>query len=276
MSEWKDILEIGPTCHEQFVNLTRAPEIASLDIELAGVSALSGHYQVGRTKPTSHTLFYTLAGQGRVHTPTGSYELDHGCLVILPAHQPFLIEIVSTQWSIVWFNLQDNDKWRALCQAREPVIRISQVQQIYHALSMVYHEEEASLRIKALALVERYLIASLKGDRPLSDDSHRIEQLFNRIENQLHFSWNIANMCEQVHYSAPHFHRLCLAHFGRSPLQQVIYLRIERAKYLIVHTNWSIAQIANHVGYQELFNFSKRFKKSVGQSPKTYRQIHKG
>ncbi|MFT7008879.1 MAG: AraC-like DNA-binding protein [Colwellia sp.] len=269
---WEDVLEIGPECHELFIDLIKAPEIADLEIQLAGVSTLAGYYRVGRINPINHTLFYTREGQGKLHTNNGEYLLDKWSLVTLPAGEPFLIELDSKAWSIVWMDLCDTPRWSDICRRRPTFSSNQNPEYLFHLLKLIYLEDKSSMRKTIMQLIEFHLLETLNASTNQTKDHQRIETLFHAVEKQLHYTWTIENMCDRIHYSAPHLHRLCLNRFGRSPVQQVIYLRIERAKYLLLHSSWSIDQIANHVGYNDIFSFSKRFKKSVGNSPSQYRK----
>jgi AraC-like DNA-binding protein len=102
--------------------------------------------------------------------------------------------------------------------------------------------------------------------------NNRLLNLFQDIEKRLHYEWTIESMCSQLHYSPPHLHRLCQVQFGKSPIQKLIQLRIERAKSLLINTRWPIQHIATYVGYTNIFNFSKSFKKSVGVPPSEFRR----
>jgi len=274
---WKDILEIGNDCRERFIELTHVPELTSLDIQLAGISDLSGNYRVGRSNPDNHTLFYTRSGAGKLYTETGTYNLQSNVLVILPAKSPFIVELAEREshWDIIWFNLSDSLKWQSL-RDKETTIHTNQdLSHLYHLLELLYQEEIATLRQALIPVIGYHLLNTLNISDGHHQEHYRINQLFQEVDNQLHFAWNITNLSLNIHYSAPHLHRLCLKGFGRSPMQQVIYLRMKRAKYLLKHTSWPMAQIGSQVGYPDIFNFSKRFKKSEGVSPSQYRKQFK-
>ena len=270
-SKFKEVLDIGPNCYERFIDLDNAPEIAELGIQMAGSSNLSGRYHVSRIKPADHTLFYTLAGQGTLTTMAGSYDLVEHSLAVLPANAPFSVKINAQQWDIIWLNLCDIDKWQYIPQTLPTVLYNQNLESLHLALELLYREKEALLRKSMIEIIDSYLSKALsKVDK--TPESQRLINLFSAVEKQLHFNWSIQAMSEYVHYSPPHLHRLCLKQFNRSPIQQLIFLRIERAKYLLRNTAWPISQIAHYVGYSEIFNFSKRFKKSVGLSPSRFRQ----
>ena len=281
--DFRDIVNIGPRCVERFIDTTNAPEIKALDIELAGCSNLSGEYQVGRVNPPNHTLFYSLKGRGKVVTPSGEYALPPSTLIILPAHQSFEVRISeniqeiadnaqSSQWDIIWLNLSDTPLWQHLYRVKQPVQNDIDLTGLHHAMELLYIEDKSQHRLAVIPIIEQYLqrIAT-----PVKGTHHtRLNALFSTVEKRLQFNWNIASLANLVHYSAPHLHRLCLLHFNRSPMQQVIHLRMARAKNLLISTQWPIAYIANYVGYSNVFTFSKRFKKSEGVPPSEYRERH--
>jgi AraC-like DNA-binding protein len=53
-------------------------------------------------------------------------------------------------------------------------------------------------------------------------------------------------------------------------------MRIDEAKYLLVeYPNYTLAQIAELIGYSEPSNFSRQFKQITAESPSTWRQTHR-
>lgn len=268
----KNILNIGPDCNERFVGAARVPEIDELDILLSGVSNLKGEYQVGETRPENHVLIYSVNGEGYVHTNEGSFEVEKSHLLTLKAGEPFLMELKAPSWTTVWFDLKATPRWNHLCHKRPLLEYCDSAAVIYHTLSQIFYEARPSLRASTLKQLDFYLSETLSGETQTPPETLRLDLLFREVEKRLHYSWSLEEMCTLVHYSSPHLHRLCVQRFGRSPLQHVIFLRMERAKYLLRHTKWSVAKIAGRVGYGDVFNFSKRFKKSVGVPPSTFRK----
>lgn len=272
--KWQDKLELGALCQEKFIDISNTPEIESLGILLSGISTMVGSFLLERVNPDNHTLIYTIEGEGKLTTSTGEYRIENKSLLILPAHSPFLIELASERWKQVWFNLADNTHWHEQCK-NQPVLAFCQRGlSVYHALSLLYYEYNTNARGNALTQLLFYLNESLDGrlENTTIHEVNRLDALYQRVKNQLHVSWCVNDLCKIAYYSAPHLHRLCRQRFGRSPLQQIIFLRIERAKYLLTYTSLAIAQIAEQVGYHEVANFSKRFKKSVGISPAQYKK----
>ncbi|WP_339719450.1 helix-turn-helix transcriptional regulator [uncultured Paraglaciecola sp.] len=267
----KDILDIGPDCYERFIDSKILAEMAPLEMTLAGCSNLTGRYCVARTVPLEHTLFYTLKGQGKLTTIENEFPLLPNTLAILPTKQSFEVSIVAEQWDIIWLNLANTKRWQHLNLEQAQVIFDQQLEPLHYAMEILYSEPDAALRQGVFPILSYYLNAVLFGDNQKQTNS-RLENLFQDIEKRLQYDWTIEAMCKQLHYSPPHLHRLCQTQFGKSPIQKLIHLRIERAKSLLVNTRWPVQHIASYVGYSNIFNFSKSFKKLVGVSPSDFRR----
>lgn len=61
---------------------------------------------------------------------------------------------------------------------------------------------------------------------------------------------------------------------NQSPNQYLLNLRLEKAKYLLVMTTLNIGEIGNQTGFNNVFYFSRLFKKKYGISPKHYRLMN--
>lgn len=59
---------------------------------------------------------------------------------------------------------------------------------------------------------------------------------------------------------------------GDTPLNHLRTLRMQRAMHLLSETDRPLAAVADEVGYQDAFGFSKVFKRTVGLSPRDFRQ----
>ena len=57
-----------------------------------------------------------------------------------------------------------------------------------------------------------------------------------------------------------------------TPMQYIIQLRMTNALNLLDNTSYNIIQVANAVGYDDAYYFSRLFKKNVGVSPTEYRK----
>ena len=90
--------------------------------------------------------------------------------------------------------------------------------------------------------------------------------------------WNkntkIEYYAEQCGIDNSYFYKLFKIWSGVSPNQYRNQLRVTVAKDLLVHTNLSICEIAQKIGFDDPYYFSRLFKKEMGLSPTHYRKAH--
>lgn len=64
-----------------------------------------------------------------------------------------------------------------------------------------------------------------------------------------------------------YFSRIFTKYTGVSPQKYLVTYRLERAKALLASGNYTVGEVASSVGYDDIFAFSKIFKKKYGVSP---------
>ncbi len=98
-------------------------------------------------------------------------------------------------------------------------------------------------------------------------------QLF--LENN--FNQPITNkMLEEVfHMHSNHIALAIKSTFGKTPLEVLQDIRIERAKQYLLRSDMDIQTISKEVGYNSEVYFSSRFKKITGISPQNYRKKYR-
>ena len=77
----------------------------------------------------------------------------------------------------------------------------------------------------------------------------------------------LANLCN---LSTVYFRKLFTEIMGNSPISYVHELRIKKAKEMLKSDYGSITDIAESLGYLNIYDFSRTFKKYTGVSPSKY------
>lgn len=112
-----------------------------------------------------------------------------------------------------------------------------------------------SNRIEAVMLITRI-------------DLHRRLMLAKHyIESNYHKEISLKQIAREVGISEFHFSRTFRKLFLITPHQYLLKTRMHHAEKLLRSGNLSVSEVANAVGYSDLFSFSKSFKKNVGISP---------
>ncbi len=83
---------------------------------------------------------------------------------------------------------------------------------------------------------------------------------------------SVADMARRANLSPSRFGVVFREHFGLSPHQYFLRLRIEHAQVLLTTTDLPLRTIAGHCGFADVHHFSKAFKRIVRVSPGAYRR----
>ncbi len=106
----------------------------------------------------------------------------------------------------------------------------------------------------------------------LSPYADFFEELLFEIERYPERDWDFGREAEKLHVSLNHFNRLFREHCHSSPRHSVINARMRRAAELLLETNDSMREIAEAVGLENEFYFSRLFRRKYHLPPATYRR----
>lgn len=77
----------------------------------------------------------------------------------------------------------------------------------------------------------------------------------------------LSSLADNLHVSAAYLSRTFKAVRGTSPINYLTQLRMRRAKDLLAQQQFTVAEVAQAVGYQDPYYFSKLFKRHFGAAP---------
>ena len=91
------------------------------------------------------------------------------------------------------------------------------------------------------------------------------------LEHYTEPTLSVRDIAMQLDISEVHLRRLFKSSANTSPIKYINFLRLEKAKNMLISSNLSIKEISNSVGFDDQFYFSKLFKKETGLSPTEFR-----
>lgn len=86
----------------------------------------------------------------------------------------------------------------------------------------------------------------------------------------------VAWCADQLHFSANYFGDLIKKETGKSAIEYIHFIVINRVKDLLTSTGKTVSEIAYEVGFQYPHHLSRMFKKVVGCTPNEYRAAQAG
>ncbi|VGO21966.1 AraC family transcriptional regulator [Pontiella sulfatireligans] len=160
--------------------------------------------------------------------------------------------------------------WSGKMEGHNPV----QITELLHRIVLEYNRSQISTLAVAGSVLQ--LIGHLLGSR--HNDSTLATHHVNAIENamrqiQLHYDEqiNIETLARQHGLSPTHFRRLFREHYQQSPRDAHLAEKMRRACDDLVYSDLTITEIADRIGFTNVHNFSRAFRKTIGQPPSAYR-----
>ena len=95
------------------------------------------------------------------------------------------------------------------------------------------------------------------------------------IENHYDKGITIEEIAASLGISRAYLRNVFYEEEGISPQHFLMQVRVKRAKDLLARRDVSISETAFSVGYRDVSQFSRMFKKAVGLSPSEYREEHR-
>jgi len=136
-------------------------------------------------------------------------------------------------------------------------------------------ELRAAASTLLMGLLRDLTSGALEMDESISGKQRQryriINELASAIRTAPHSASSIPDMARRAGCGVDHFTRIFKQIIGDSPGRYVIKARISRARQLLRETDLTVSQIADLLGYQDIYFFSRQFKRYAGMSPKAYR-----
>lgn len=92
------------------------------------------------------------------------------------------------------------------------------------------------------------------------------------LEHNLHKKISLETLAEELGVSENYLIRIFRQDYHSTPVQYLLHLRMERAKFLLTSTRNSVQTIGQEVGIPDSTYFIKLFKRHVGMTPNEYRK----
>lgn len=110
---------------------------------------------------------------------------------------------------------------------------------------------------------------------PISSPTQLVEQIENYFKRNLSKNITLQMLCDEMNFSKVYLCRVFKKQKDMTPIDYFIQLKIERAKELIIqYPSMPMKDIADSLGFKDVYYFSKVFKRITSQTPSTVRSEH--
>jgi AraC-like DNA-binding protein len=106
----------------------------------------------------------------------------------------------------------------------------------------------------------------------INEDENIINQTVEYMKQNLNKNFTVLDLAALHNLSESYFSKLFRTATGMPPMAYFIYIKMQEACRMLCTTSFPIKQIANLMGYEDPYYFSRIFKKIMNLSPENYRK----
>jgi AraC-like DNA-binding protein len=262
----------GPRSRLWTLEANECAEFAAHHIARIGIDAALAPYRRVRLRPAGSFLLASLEGCGEMWLEGRWQTVRPGTLCLAPPRVlNALAAVPGHRWVFAWVRYEEPPWVKPLVGSSSPLWAKDGAEQLGRVISGLRTAWEAD-RDPAevhhwVSLVQRLCRRSA---RPWQTGS-RVGALWEAVMRDLTSDWKLPALAEHCHVSAEHLRRLCLRELGRTPMEHVTYIRIQRAQELLETTDDKLESVAAQVGYRSSDVFARAFTRCVGMPPSRYR-----
>ena len=133
----------------------------------------------------------------------------------------------------------------------------------------------ANIYLMMTALLRYYCGSKNELDRMIYHNVMRLRPIINYIANHYKEKIYIETMSEMITVSPDYFTKMFKDSIGRTPIDYINGLRINRAMQMLATTDTSVNDISDELGFSNSNYFHKIFKQYMDTSPAAYRKMVK-
>lgn len=249
------------------------PLLAEHHIAHTGLLAARIPFEIKRPDQSGTFLLACHEGEGRVLVDGKWQAVRAGEACLLP---PFVTNALrsdgSRAWQFCWVRYLESRETVPILSALSPVRAPLDPDPIRNAITGLHAEAAGPANPSALhhwvELIHHYVLGFAQPHRR----DERLWKLWKAVEADPGRSWSLQELAGIACVSEEHLRRLCHSELGRSPMQHLTFLRMQRARQLLTTTNAKVETIARSLGYENPFSFSNTFKKWIGWRPSELRR----
>ncbi len=229
-----------------------------------GHEACIPSHSYGPAVRTHWLLHYVVSGFGTFTRENITYNIKPGEIFVIPPYiETYYQADEKSPWKYIWIGFTTKNIPEVLDRA---VISCPNIGTIFHEMLLCSKLENGRSAHLASCLWKLVSILSENGEAK----SNHIDKAINYMHSNYANEISIQQIAETLGLNRKYFCSLFTAQIGVSPSEYLISLRLNKAAELMTKHNQSPTTAAISVGYNDIYHFSKSFKKHFGISPRTY------
>jgi AraC-like DNA-binding protein len=265
----------GPGTSRWVVEGSQCQELNLYRIARLGIDEAVAPYQRVRLRPQGSFLLASMEGEGRMLLDGKWHTVKPDSLFMAPPRVlNAFYAVPGRPWRFAWLRYAEPEYVRPMVGASSPVRAAGGGGELARCIAGLRAEWQSGQDPKIIHhWVSLIQAMATRASEPIALDD-KLAALWAKVGSQLGKAWSLDLLCREVHGSGEYLRLRCQKEMGRSPMQQVTYMRMQRAQSRLETSHDTVESIALELGFSDGLAFSRAFKRWIGSSPSEYRQRH--
>lgn len=255
----------------------------SIRVVLGPLDLHADNWRWNRPIPECFNLWVALEGQAEMKTMGKTFPIHPGTAFVFYPHQKISAKSVSPQpfrnFAVRFMPTRGEGK--ILRQNAETLMgvtttNLSRCRELCRAAVQVSLFND-DLAVQQTAGLCYQILAQVWRDAHTfspQDPDVAILRMMERLRDQPSQRLSLKSMAQESRLSVAQFSRRFLALAGESPMNFAIRQRILHAQNYLHGSSLQVREVADALGYSDIYFFSRQFKQLTGMSPSDYRKSH--
>lgn len=247
-----------------------------------GYQKCDSRYTWGPALRDHYLVHYISAGRGTYRCGSRTFTLHAGDMfLVFPSQVVSYTADREQPWEYYWVGFNGAEAKRMIHQTgfskENPVIRLSEAGDVKALLLDIYnargHTPEADARMVGYLYLFLGRLIACTGTAPdPAEKQEYLPQALRFIQYNYASDIRVQDIAHYAGVSRSQLYRAFEENFDSSPLEFLQGFRINEACSLLRYPHYTIAEVANSVGFKDPLYFSRVFHRLKGVSPTAYRR----
>ena len=196
------------------------------------------------------------------------YQMKSNCVAYVRARLNYKRNATVDEFIVVHFDTTDYHTDHIECfEATSP----ERLAQLFKDILDCWDKKEVGYKYRCSGLLYGILAECYAQNYTQPNQNSKIKRSVDYIlKNYKNSNLSIREIADKSFMSEVYFRKLFTEVTGMSPVTYIHYLRINKAKEMLKSDYSSMSDIALSLGYANIYDFSRTFKKYTGVSPMKY------
>ena len=274
--------------------------LLSIPVNVMWISKIKYEHQV--LKKHTHDfyhMFYIKKGKGIMHIDENDYDICENEIYLCPpgtyhgmtAQEDIPVSVIEIKFTISHEDLQKlifNMQKRIKCNTYDFYLKLEELLKEAFYKSSLYKETidtgftKLLLELARSAKNENHSYSavvngifknnSMETIKDGAGSSAVLKNVLEYINNNYSEDITLKQLAEVGAVSPGHLNKIFKEAFNMSPMKFINNFRLDKAKELMMYSDFNISQISDLVGFSSIHYFSRYFKKKENMTPNEYRE----